>query len=79
MEIHHNIDYFILFIVLITLTSIICFLAVSIPAYEQQKIVNASPTIGVILIILTGVLLAIYGYIELKNENEAHGIVSSIA
>jgi len=79
MEIHHNTDHFFLYIVVITILSIIGFLSISISVDEQHIIMSASQTIGTILLIFTGIILAIYGYQQYKNEDNTHGIISSTA
>lgn len=79
MEIHHNTDHFFLFLVVVTLLSIVGFLTISISADEQHILMSASQTIGVILLICTGIILAIYGYQEYKMEDSIYDIISSIA
>jgi len=79
MEIHHNTDHFFLYIVVITIISIVGFISVSYSSEQQRVFDNASRTLGIILLIITGVLLSIYGYQEYKREDKIHGIISSIA
>jgi uncharacterized membrane protein SirB2 len=68
MEIQHSTtEKYILFIVVATLLTITGFIAISIPAYEQIKLVEASPTIGAILLMFTGILLIIYGCLEIRK------------
>jgi uncharacterized membrane protein SirB2 len=68
MEIQHSTtEKYILFIVVATLLTIAGFIAISIPAYEQLKLVEASPTIGAILLMFTGILLIIYGCLEIRK------------
>jgi hypothetical protein len=76
MEIHHNVYRGILYIVIITIISIIGFLSISISANKQHIIVDSSLTIGTILIAITGILLSTYLYQQYNNNDETHKEVS---
>jgi hypothetical protein len=70
---------YLLYILCLVGISIFGFLSISFSPNNQREITEAGGTLAVLLMVISGVLVAIYGYQELSNEEKTYEIISPTA
>lgn len=65
--------------IIIASICIIVVLGISYPVDKQEELIRASKTIGVLLLMISGVMLALLGYQYYNSHEETYGIISSTA